>query len=367
MVVHIKITINPSSPKPIASHLTFKSRPTGSRSSDDTIPSSLKPTRILLLTHGASGDHTQPQLQQVAERVVEWCAVLDGDDNKTVVLRFTCTTTSLPNRVKTATAVLEYVRETFADSLTQVIYAGKSMGARVGAKLFSDDLAHSPKAPLTSLALLSFPFDNPMTKTKNPTERQGLLTSFAELFGADKESESRQLRVLFVSGDKDNMCDQQVLADTAREMAGSRNVLVRVVSVEDGDHGLGLKGKDGAKRTGPSVDCWADEIAEWAVARTTVEGKGSQQNPSYAVLRVGAPAFAPKGAMTAPGKPLAGYLLEGARWEGKEKGWRVSSGGGAGKRDIASVVGEEAGDAADGDEEEQAPAAKKPRRKAAAK
>ncbi|KAJ3301148.1 hypothetical protein HDU93_006917 [Gonapodya sp. JEL0774] len=114
-------------------------------------------------------------------------------------------------------------------------------------------------------------------------------------------------------------------------MAKCRNVVVRVLSAEGADHGLGLKGADAAKKADASVECWSTVIADWALLRGSTD---TLANPSCAVLRVMGSAFAPKPASgAAPSKkPFIGLTLEGAVWEGKGNGWKVHSSGSSSKR-----------------------------------
>lgn len=204
----------PSSPKAIACILTCP---------EDRCTSKENPTKqaspSLIFTHGAGGT--------LASEAIATFSLGFG-----VQLPILCFqgTMNLKSRVKMFNAVIEH--QTFSDCL-----GGRSMGARAAVMAASASTRH--------LVLVSYPLHT------NKEVRDQILADLAP-----------EIKVVFVSGDRDSMCDLQRLEEVRRRM---RCKTWRIV-VEGADHGMSVKPKaateDIIKKSGEVVAAWIENNDE---------------------------------------------------------------------------------------------------------
>ncbi|KAJ3041336.1 hypothetical protein HDV00_009477 [Rhizophlyctis rosea] len=239
----------------------------------------------VLLTHGASGDHTTADLTHTANHLA---------NAGYPVIRFTAKTTNIVHRTKTFSAVLDYVDrwlgvdadndeqggadEDSGDSdatetdepkvakpktsskpeatdedddeqdspetppapcrITQgYILSGRSMGARAAihtavASLKSESFIHTSISRILGILLISYPLHTPGDKNKLRDEP---LLEFSA-----KSSSASSAPILFISGSKDNMCDMKLHAVVMGKMKKGVGERVAMVKVPGGTHGLSV-------------------------------------------------------------------------------------------------------------------------------
>lgn len=172
----------------------------------------------LIFTHGAGGGLAAPAIAEFA----------DGFAASATILCFKGTM-NLGSRTKHFVAVAERYP-------TCQVFGGRSMGSRAACALAAE---HSAQA--RALVLVSYP----LVGGKNSDSREQVLLSLP----AD-------LDVLFVSGDKDSMCDLRHLEDVQNKME-ARCWTVKVVNA---DHGMNWSPKSSAvdmrRRTGAIAAEW---------------------------------------------------------------------------------------------------------------
>uniref|UniRef100_A0A1A7YBF1 Testis expressed 30 n=1 Tax=Iconisemion striatum TaxID=60296 RepID=A0A1A7YBF1_9TELE len=146
------------------------------------VPASVKDVHsAVILTHGAGGDMNYKHLVSLAHALAS---------NGFICLRFTCKGLNLSYRVKAYCAVWDYLK-TFQESLTMETFdeAGQT------------HIHHQRSKDLRMLP--------------------------------------ERLRVLFVSGTEDNMCDRELFSGVLKDMKAQTEVFW----IEGGSHGLTVKGK----------------------------------------------------------------------------------------------------------------------------
>lgn len=159
---------------------------------------------LLIFTHGAGGGIENPATKLFAEG----CASAGMS-----VLCFQGTM-NLKNRVKSFETVLEYCKEQYPDC--EFAVGGRSMGARAAVILAGEH------EEIRKVVAVSYPLVSPKGELRDEI--------LADL--------SKEKKVCFLSGDRDNMCDFERLEEVRGKMvAGSK-----VVAVKNADHGMSLVG-----------------------------------------------------------------------------------------------------------------------------
>lgn len=203
-----------SSPKAIACILTRPDNQDGSKQNPSNLASP-----SLIFTHGAGGT--------LASEAIATFSL--GFGAQLPILCFQGTM-NLKSRVNMFNAVIEY--QNFSNCL-----GGRSMGARAAVMAASDLTKH--------LVLVSYPLHT------NKEVRDKILVDLAPEF-----------KVIFVTGDRDSMCDLQRLEAVRGKM---RCKTWRIV-VEGADHGMSLRPKaateDVVKKSGEVVAAWVENHDE---------------------------------------------------------------------------------------------------------
>ncbi len=145
---------------------------------------------------------------------------------------------NLPSRVKMFDAVISHE----AEPAPVTALGGRSMGARAAV------IAAKGKEEVKSLVLVSYPLH-----TGSGDMRDEILLAIEE-----------GIKVLFVVGDHDVMCDLETLEDVRQKM----NALSWRIVVESADHGMNIVPKTGTKSVG---ELTGKVVAEWL---KSLEGGG---------------------------------------------------------------------------------------------
>lgn len=200
-----------SSPKPIACVWTGPDEQSGSNEESSKVVSP-----SVIFTHGAGGT--------LASEAIATFSL--GFGAHLPILCFQGTL-NLQSRVKMFNVVIE--NQTFSACL-----GGRSMGARAAVMAASDVTSH--------LVLVSYPLH------ANKEIRDQILVDLAP-----------EIQVIFVSGDRDNMCELQRLETVRGQM---RCKTWRIV-VEGADHGMNMRPKaatkDVVKKSGEVVAAWIEK------------------------------------------------------------------------------------------------------------
>ena len=184
----------------------------------------------LVFTHGAGGN-----LQ--SDAVANFTHGFSSHSRQSGILCFQGNM-NLKSRVK-------MFREIIASNLnvhTPSCLGGRSMGARAAVLAASENTTH--------LVLVSYPLH-----TAKETRDQVLLDLPASI------------QVIFVSGDRDEMCDLERLEEVRRKM---KCKTWRVV-VENADHGMNVKPKAGTREVGEKT---GNVVAMWLKTLDTSPGEG---------------------------------------------------------------------------------------------
>jgi uncharacterized protein len=167
----------------------------------------------VLLAHGAGGDMHSGNLPTLAKAFAE---------SACPVLRFTAKGSSVPNRARVASALLQLAREGRISPFPKTrrwIFAGHSMGARVAAQLAADlQSKHDDEATVVACIFFSFPLHPP---GKNELRDEPLVRLKCPL--------------LFVRGTRDAFSERHHWENTLSRVE-SRSVMVH--SIEGGNHQL---------------------------------------------------------------------------------------------------------------------------------
>lgn len=157
---------------------------------------------------------------------------------------------NLPSRVKMFDAVIAHQ----AESAPVTALGGRSMGARAAA------MAAKGKEEVKYLVLVSYPLH-----TSSGDMRHEILLAIEE-----------GIKVLFVVGDGDTMCDLERLEDVRQKMSA---VSWRIV-VESADHGMTIRPKTGTKGVG---ELTGKVVAEWlkGLEESRLEGQGKESRISW--------------------------------------------------------------------------------------
>jgi len=195
--------------KPIRCILTY---PEQTSQKETEIP----PTPLLIFTHGASGTLSSGAIANFTAGFARRLPILCFQGNL-----------NLQSRTKMFSAVVE--NQSFSTSL-----GGRSMGARAAILAASEQTQH--------LVLASYPLH-----TNKDTRDQALLDI------------DQSVKVVFVSGDHDSMCDLARLEEVRKKM---RCLTWRIV-VEGADHGMKVKPKhattEAGKKAGELVAAWLQD------------------------------------------------------------------------------------------------------------
>lgn len=206
-------------------------------------PSSLNSSPTLIFTHGAGGTLS-------ADAVVNFCT---GFSKYLPVLAFQGSM-NLKARTKSFHACIEEIytgQETAQKSKLKgqiknkrMLLGGRSMGARAAVIAASEHLAeqdHEQEDMSIQLILVSYPLQGPKDDL-----RDQILFDLPE-----------SISVLFIIGDKDAMCPNDLLNETRSKMVAKSQVVV----VRDADHGMNIKPASATKEVGESTG----RVAAWWV------------------------------------------------------------------------------------------------------
>ncbi|XP_008298378.1 testis-expressed sequence 30 protein [Stegastes partitus] len=171
----------------------------------------------VILTHGAGGDMNFTHLVSLAKALVS-----EGF----ICLRFTCRALNLGYRVKAYWAVWDYLKSLQKFTIKHIYFGGRSMGCRAAAAL-ARRLSDESEDAVQGVVCLSFPL-HPPGQTHAHQQRSEDLRTLPE-----------HMRVLFVSGTDDNMCDRVLFNGMLKEMKAQ----VEVFWLQGGSHGLTVKGR----------------------------------------------------------------------------------------------------------------------------
>lgn len=173
-------------------------------------PGSARPPD-LIFTHGAGGGLSAPALVNFAQGFA-------NAGSKIVCFQGNM---NLKSRTKMFSTVLDYEKQKNETSKSKVAFGGRSMGSRAAV------LAAQEDKDVQMLILVSYPLTGP-----NGDVRDQILLDIDP--GVD---------VLFISGDRDSMCDVKKLEHVRGKMEARSWMAV----VQGADHGMNVKG--GKKRT----------------------------------------------------------------------------------------------------------------------
>ncbi|KAK0937334.1 hypothetical protein LTR48_004164 [Friedmanniomyces endolithicus] len=155
----------------------------------------------LIWTHGAGGGLAAPAASEFADGFSEHSSIVSFQGSM-----------NLPSRVKMFHSVIEH--EDFGTAL-----GGRSMGSRA-AVMAATQQDHKTEA----LVLVSFP----LVGGKKNDSREQILLDLPE-----------DINVLFISGDRDSMCDLEQLREVIERMKAK----CWLVTVQGADHGMGWNPK----------------------------------------------------------------------------------------------------------------------------
>ncbi len=185
-----------------------------------------------LLTYGAGGDMRSGNLDALA------AALAQGG---VPCVRFECKGPSFPHRYAVAVALLAAIDAGRVSQLRRPgawLVVGQSLGARVSAAL-----ATSHAGRVAGAALLSYPLQPPQTQKSAPEDRVALLLSV-------------RTPALLVRGTRDVYTPGAALDPLLAQLQAA-NPRVSVLSVEDGDHSLAVRGGAGKKAAALDAVCTA--------------------------------------------------------------------------------------------------------------
>jgi predicted alpha/beta-hydrolase family hydrolase len=178
------------------------------------------PGSILIFTHGAGGTLSAPAVQNFCEGYSEDATVLAFQGSM-----------NLKSRVNSFKFCVQWLEDEQAEARKQgLVLGGRSMGARAAVMCASEVLEESSEGEIR-LVLISYPLVGP----KQDLRDQILLDL------------PKEVRVLFVIGDRDSMCPLDVLEGVRSKMKAPNGLVV----VRGADHGMHVRGgKDGERRMG---------------------------------------------------------------------------------------------------------------------
>ncbi|KPI39547.1 Testis-expressed sequence 30 protein [Cyphellophora attinorum] len=164
---------------------------------------STKSEHKLVFTHGAGGGIANPATKLFAK----------GAATKALVYSFQGSM-NLPSRTKSFSAMIDHHKD---DEATTTVLGGRSMGARAAV------LAAADHAEIKHLVLASYPLVG-----QNGSVRDDILLAIDE-----------GVKVLFISGDSDNMCSIKQLNEVRKKMKAKSWLAI----VQGADHGMSIKPK----------------------------------------------------------------------------------------------------------------------------
>ncbi|XP_024862665.1 testis-expressed protein 30 isoform X1 [Kryptolebias marmoratus] len=171
----------------------------------------------VVLTHGAGGDMNFTHLVSLARALAS---------HGFLCLRFTCKGLNLPYRIKAYSAVWDYLKTLQKFTVKHTFLGGRSMGCRAAAAL-ARQLRDESEDAVQGVICLSFPL-HPPGQTHTHRQRSEDLRMLPE-----------GVRVLFVSGTEDNMCDRDLFDGVLKDMKAQAEVFW----LQGGSHGLTVKGR----------------------------------------------------------------------------------------------------------------------------
>uniref|UniRef100_A0A3Q1FRP1 Testis expressed 30 n=1 Tax=Acanthochromis polyacanthus TaxID=80966 RepID=A0A3Q1FRP1_9TELE len=192
--------------------------PFGTKSLDAAlcVPASVTDVHTaVILTHGAGGDMNFKHLLSLAHSLAS---------NGFICLRFTCKGLNLGYRVKAYCAVWDYLKSLQKFTIKHMFFGGRSMGCRAAVAV-ARQLSNESEDPVQGVICLSFPL-HPPGQTSAHRQRSEDLRKLPE-----------HMRVLFVSGTEDNMCDRVLFNKVVKEIKAQ----VEVFWLQGGNHGLTVK------------------------------------------------------------------------------------------------------------------------------
>uniref|UniRef100_A0A3P8SSV7 Testis expressed 30 n=1 Tax=Amphiprion percula TaxID=161767 RepID=A0A3P8SSV7_AMPPE len=182
------------------------------------VPASVRDVHTaVILTHGAGGDMNFKHLVSLAHSLAS---------GGFICLRFTCKGLNLGYRVKAYCAVWDYLKSLQKFTIKRMFFGGRSMGCRAAVAL-ARQLSDESEDAVQGVICLSFPLHPPGQTNAHRQRSEGL----REL--------PKHMRVLFVSGTEDNMCDRVVFNKVVKEIKAQ----VEVFWLQGGSHGLRVKGR----------------------------------------------------------------------------------------------------------------------------
>lgn len=215
----------------------------------------------LIFTHGAGGGITTPAVRDFARGFGEADAVVTWQGNM-----------NLTSRVRGFKTVFEAFR---VEGGRQVALGGRSMGARAAVLTALEMIEEGGvEAAPEALVLVSWPLTAGKEGKREPERREQILKDLPE--GVD---------VLFVLGERDEMCDMEMFEGLRGEMKARSWVVV----VNGADHGMGLRAKDGVEkmrmRTGGVAAEWLRE-RDGEKRKGTLEWDGEREEIVWSGWRV---------------------------------------------------------------------------------
>ncbi|XP_013887296.1 testis-expressed sequence 30 protein isoform X1 [Austrofundulus limnaeus] len=171
----------------------------------------------VILTHGAGGDMNFRHLVSLARALAS---------QGFLCLRFTCKALNLSYRIKAYSAVWDYLKTLQKFTIKHAFFGGRSMGCRAAAAL-ARRLSDESEDGVQGVICLSFPL-HPPGQMHAHRQRSEDLRMLPEC-----------VRVLFVSGTEDNMCDRDLFDGVLKDMKAEAEVFW----LQGGSHGLTVKGR----------------------------------------------------------------------------------------------------------------------------
>nr|XP_006822142.1 PREDICTED: testis-expressed sequence 30 protein-like [Saccoglossus kowalevskii] len=188
----------------------------------------------VILTHGATGNMNNTQLQTISQYLTT---------KGFICLRFTYISSRVENRMKAYHAVVEFLQNYKEVSLKGCFVAGRSMGSRAAvcvANAMKNDF-------IKGVICLSYPLHPPRKLTSLRNEILQSLTT----------------PTLFITGTKDAFCTKTIMEDTLKSIT----CVKKMKWIEGADHSINIKGQTD---NGVMVDV-CDEIYDWCLKHVTRE------------------------------------------------------------------------------------------------
>ncbi|XP_046582020.1 testis-expressed protein 30-like [Haliotis rubra] len=199
----------------------------------------------IVFTHGAGGDMDTPQVALICEGLSK---------RGFTVLRFTCKSLNLKYRTKVYAEVVKYFKMNCSE-VQRCLVGGRSMGSRAAVEVANQLKGTEFESFVQGVICVSYPLYPPGSPEK---------IRDAPLYDLCQPS-------LFVSGDRDDMCEKKRLIDVLDNVKNSS-----VCWLENADHSLVVR-SSGLENT---VQFVIDKICNWHY-----ETKGENQNNAHSESR----------------------------------------------------------------------------------